>query len=108
MCGIPKQRFGNMLMTLPLVKVESMMVYQAFNQLLMIFMTGQYQTISSSTRLSVIVLQIYFGKKEHPVIDLHIADHYLEVVEKVKSAWCYHPVWSQAGQPSWQHPEEES
>ena len=30
------------------------------------------------------VMQVYFGKKEHPVIDLHIADHHLEVVEKVK------------------------
>ena len=30
------------------------------------------------------VMQVYFGKKEQPVIDLHIADHHLEVVEKVK------------------------
>ena len=30
------------------------------------------------------VMQVYFGKKEQPVIDLHISDHHLEVVEKVK------------------------
>ena len=30
------------------------------------------------------VMQVYFGKKEHPAIDLHIADHHLKVVEKVK------------------------
>ena len=30
------------------------------------------------------VMQVYFSKKEHPVIDLHIADHHLEAVEKVK------------------------
>ena len=73
-----------MLMTSPLVKVESMMVRQAFNQLLMIFMTGQYQTIISLNPAKCHVVQVYFGKKEHPAIDLHIADHHLEVVEKVK------------------------
>ena len=30
------------------------------------------------------VMQVYFGKKEHLAIHLHIADHHLEVVEKVK------------------------
>ena len=30
------------------------------------------------------VMQVYFGKKEQPVIDLHIADHHLQAVEKVK------------------------
>ena len=30
------------------------------------------------------VMQVYFDKKEQPIIDLHIADHHLEIVEKVK------------------------
>lgn len=30
------------------------------------------------------VMQIYFGKKDHPDVNLHIADHHLEVVKKVK------------------------
>jgi len=30
------------------------------------------------------VMQVYFGKKEHPAVDLRIADHNLEVVNKVK------------------------
>ena len=40
LCVIPKQRSRNMLLTSPLVNVESMMVRQASNQLLMIFMSG--------------------------------------------------------------------
>ena len=71
-------------MTSPLVKVEGMTVRQAFNLLLMIFTTGQYQTISCSTQLCVMSCKFILARREQPVIDLHIADHHLEVVEKVK------------------------
>ncbi len=30
------------------------------------------------------VMQVYFGKKDQPAVDLCIADHHLEVVNKVK------------------------
>ena len=50
-------------MTSPLVEVEGIMARQIFNQLLMIFRTGQYQTISCSTQLSVMSCKFTLAKK---------------------------------------------
>ena len=48
-----------------LVKVEGMTVHQAFNLLLMIFTTGQYQTISCSIQLSVMSCKFILAKKSN-------------------------------------------
>ena len=50
----------------------------------MIFTIGQYQKHLMLNPAKCHVMQVYFQKKEQAVIDLHIADHHLEVVEKVK------------------------
>ena len=84
LCEIHKQRSGNMLMTSPLVKVIECAGRSSIQPTLDDLHDWSVSNHLMLNPAKCHVMQFYFGKKEQPGIDLHIADHHLEVVEKVK------------------------